>query len=172
MTNKRSAIDSWNSAAIEPEIAPSEHRDQPNLRATMSDRHWSRRRGRQVRPLLARLIPPRIRHSSTLSPAAIQAVALIENEPCRYGHDLAALYGRAVRESVQLEVGAEVQQRCFQRGKHQPRPIHPVLAHLRADDREQAAAHTHIARRGRSMGATVRGCHAAPVQSRKEASAG
>jgi hypothetical protein len=40
----------------------------------------------------------------------------------------------------------------------------------RADDREQADAH--IARRGRSMGATVRGCHAAPMQSRKQASAG
>ena len=41
--------------------------------------------------------------------------------------------------------------------KHQPRPSDAVLAHLRADDREQAAPHTHRAR-GRIMGATVRGC--------------
>ena len=31
--------------------------------------------------------------------------------------------------------------------KHQPRPSDPVLAHLRADDREQAAPHTHRAPR-------------------------
>jgi len=31
--------------------------------------------------------------------------------------------------------------------KHQPRPSDPVLAHLRADDREQAVAHTHRAPR-------------------------
>ena len=55
--------------------------------------------------------------------------------------------------------------------KHQPRPSDPALAHVRADDPEPAAPQ-HIARRGRSVGATVRGCYAAPMQSRKQASAG
>jgi hypothetical protein len=36
-------------------------------------------------------------------------------------------------------------------------PSDPVLAHLRADDREQAGPRTHVARRRRSMGATVTG---------------
>jgi len=56
--------------------------------------------------------------------------------------------------------------------KHQPRPSDPVLAHVRPEDREQAAPRIHIARGGRSIGATVTGCHAAPIQSRKHASAG
>ena len=52
----------------------------------------------------------------------------------------------AVRESVQLEVGVEGSS-AASRAKHQPRPSDPVLAHLRADDREQAAPHTNRAPR-------------------------
>ena len=77
----------------------------------------------------------------------------------------------AVRESVQLEVGVEVQQRCFQRQSiSRGRAIQclPTFARMTGTKRRR----THIARRGRSMGATVRGCHAAPMQSRKQASAG
>ena len=55
--------------------------------------------------------------------------------------------------------------------KHQPRACDPVLAHLRADDQGQAAPRTHCAAGG-AWGATVRGCHAAPMQSREQASAG
>ena len=77
----------------------------------------------------------------------------------------------AVRESVQLEVGVEVQQRCFQRQSiSRSRAIQclPTFARMTGSKRRR----THIARRGRSMGATVRSCHAAPMQSRKQASAG
>ena len=77
----------------------------------------------------------------------------------------------AVRESVQVEVGVEVQQRCFQRQSiSRGRAIQclPTFARMTGSRRRR----THIARRGRSMGATVRGCHAAPMQSRKQASAG
>ena len=77
----------------------------------------------------------------------------------------------AVRESVQLEVGVEVQQRCFQRQSiSRGRAIQclPTFARMTRGKR----CRTHIARRGRSMGATVRSCHAAPMQSRKHASAG
>jgi len=44
----------------------------------------------------------------------------------------------------------------------------PSLARITGSKRRR----TLIARRGRSMGATVRGCHATPIQSRKQASAG
>ena len=77
----------------------------------------------------------------------------------------------AVRESVQLEVGVEVQQRCFQRQSiSRGRAIQclPTFAWMTGSKR----CRTHIARRGRSIGATVRSCHAAPMQSRKQASAG
>ena len=77
----------------------------------------------------------------------------------------------AVRESVQLEVGVEVRQRCFQRQSiSRGRAIQclPTFARMTGSKRRR----THIARRGRSMGATVRDCHAAPMQSRKQASAG
>ena len=77
----------------------------------------------------------------------------------------------AVRESVQLEVGVEVQQRCFQRHSiSRGRAIQclPTFARVTGSKR----CRTHIARRGRSMGATVRSCHAAPMQSRQQASAG
>jgi len=54
----------------------------------------------------------------------------------------------AVRESVQqLDVRVEVHQHCFPEAKHQWRPSHPVLAHHRPDDREQAAPHTRPAPR-------------------------
>ena len=61
----------------------------------------------------------------------------------------------AVRESVQLEVGVEVQQRCFQRQSiSRGRAIQclPTFARMTGSKRRR----THIARRGRSMGATVR----------------
>ena len=77
----------------------------------------------------------------------------------------------AVRESVQLEVGVEVQQRCFQRHSiSRGRAIQclPTFARVTGSKR----CRTHVARRGRSMGATVRSCHAAPMQSRQQASAG
>ena len=64
----------------------------------------------------------------------------------------------AVRESVQLEVGVEVQQRCFQRQSiSRGRAIRclPTFAWMTWSKRRC----TQIARRGRSMGATVRGCH-------------
>ena len=44
----------------------------------------------------------------------------------------------------------------------------PTFARMTASKRRG----THIARRGRSLGSTVRSCHAAPMQSRKQASAG
>ena len=72
---------------------------------------------------------------------------------------------------MQLEVGVEVQQRCFQRQSiSRSRAIQclPTFARMTGSKRRR----THIARRGRSMGATVRSCHAAPMQSRKQASAG
>ncbi len=72
---------------------------------------------------------------------------------------------------MQLEVGAELQQRCFQRQSiSRGRAIQclPTFARMTGNKRRR----THIARRGRSMGATVRSCHAAPMQSRKQASAG
>ncbi len=53
----------------------------------------------------------------------------------------------AVRESVQLEVGVRAAAALLPEAKHQPRPSDPVLAHPRADDREQAAPHTHRAPR-------------------------
>jgi len=46
-----------------------------------------------------------------------------------------------------------------------------VLADLRVDDREQAAP-PQMARRGRSIGATVRSCRAVPMQSQEQACAG
>jgi hypothetical protein len=51
-----------------------------------------------------------------------------------------------VRESMRLEVGVEVQQRCFQ-WQASAAAVDAVLAHLRADDRGQAAPHTHRAPR-------------------------
>ena len=77
----------------------------------------------------------------------------------------------AVRESLQLDVGGKVQQRCFQRQSiSRGRAIQclPTFARMTGSKRRR----THIARRGPSMGATVRSCHAAPMQSRKQASAG
>jgi hypothetical protein len=77
----------------------------------------------------------------------------------------------AVRESVQLEVGVEAQQHRFQRQSiSRGRAIQclPTFARMTGSKRRR----THIARRGRSMGVTVGGCHAAPMQSRKQASAG
>jgi hypothetical protein len=81
------------------------------------------------------------------------------------------LHRRAVRESVQLEAGVEVQQHCFQRQSiSRGRAIQwlPTFAWMTRSKRRG----THVARRGRSMGATVGACHAAPMQSRKQASAG
>jgi len=60
------------------------------------------------------------------------------------------------RETAHRRGGARVgaaRSRCrgaaalLPEAKHQPRPSDPVLAHLRADDREQAVAHTHRAPR-------------------------
>jgi hypothetical protein len=77
----------------------------------------------------------------------------------------------AVRESVRLAVGVKARQRCFQRqSTSRGRAIQclPTFARMTGSKRRR----THVARRGRSMGATVRGHHAAPTQSRKQASAG
>jgi hypothetical protein len=71
---------------------------------------------------------------------------------------------------MQLEVGVAVQQRCFQRESNSRGPSDPGLADRRADDRSKRRL-THMARRGRSMGATVRSCRAAPMQSQEQACA-
>ena len=54
---------------------------------------------------------------------------------------------RAVREPVQLESWCRGAAALIPEAKQQPRPGDPVLAHLRADDREQAAPYTHRAPR-------------------------
>jgi hypothetical protein len=61
----------------------------------------------------------------------------------------------AVRWSVQLEIGVEVQQRCVQRQRiSRGRAIQclPTFARMTGSKRRR----THIARRGRGLGATVR----------------
>ena len=128
-----------------------------------------RRRGRARR----RTCPsPRVGTRTPACPAA--AVAHIvdglvaaqddEHSSCRWAR-VRCIAG-AVRESLQLEVGVEVQQRCFQRQSiSRGRAVQclPTFARMTGSKRRRA----HIAGRGRSMGATVRGCHAAPMQSRK-----
>ena len=69
------------------------------------------------------------------------------------------------------KVGVEVQRRCFRRQSiSRGRAIQclPTFARMTGSKRRRI----HVARRGRSMGARVRGRHAAPMQSRKQASAG
>jgi hypothetical protein len=48
---------------------------------------------------------------------------------------------------MQQKGSVEVTAALLPEAKHQPRPSDPVLAHLRAGDREQAAPHTHRAPR-------------------------